>query len=57
MSDPSIQLSLDVERLIDARPATVFRPYGPERSADDGAPSVDQLIAFTGRDPSWRADG
>jgi uncharacterized protein YndB with AHSA1/START domain len=25
MSDPSIQLSLDVERLIDARPATVFR--------------------------------
>ena len=25
MTDPSIQLSLDVDRLIDARPATVFR--------------------------------
>jgi uncharacterized protein (TIGR03086 family) len=33
------------------------KPYGPERSADDGATSVDQLIAFTGRDPGWRAGG
>jgi uncharacterized protein (TIGR03086 family) len=30
-------------------------PFGPKRSADGGASSVDQLIAFTGRDPTWVA--
>ena len=39
----------------DVRGAGADAPYGPERPVDDGATSVDRLIAFAGRDPAWVA--
>jgi uncharacterized protein (TIGR03086 family) len=39
----------------DVRGTDADAPYGPERSVDEGATSVDQLIAFAGRDPGWGA--
>jgi uncharacterized protein (TIGR03086 family) len=29
--------------------------FGPSRSASDGAPALDQVLALAGRDPSWTA--